>query len=266
MYIIGKIQVIKLKLSFTNTVKAQAYPKESIYELIGLLDKDKYVVERIYLAITFSLANRSGELLPYQHYTSTYERNAEGKLLIIKGEHEGVVYGKRLTYVPSYVSNGVDVATITYKYDNDNNIDMIIFNKIPVFKSKKIIEEPGILIKKDNPFFEEILSYIKGRQALPGNKTNRVWLFPKPENTTHERYFWTFKKRVQKAIKEVLPASMSDFVLHSLRTSRATDASYKSKGNIFYVKSITRHRSIKNLEQYVQAINLEKDVRQYEGD
>jgi len=254
-----------LKLSFNNKVKAQAYSKESIYELIGLLDKDKYAIERVYLAITFSLANRSGELLPYQHYTSTYERNAEGKLLLIKGDTEGVVYAKRLTHYPSYVSNGVDVATITYKYDNNNNIDMIVFDKIPVFKSKTITTEPGVILKTGNPFFEEILAYIKQRQALPANKLNRVWLFQKPDNTTHERFFWTFKKRVQKAIKQVLPAGMSDFVLHSLRTSRATDAASKSKGNIFYVKSITRHRSIKNLEQYVQTINLENDVRQYEG-
>jgi hypothetical protein len=255
-----------MRLSFTNKVKAQAYPKQDIFNLINLLDHEKYRLERVYLATSFSLANRSGELLPYQHYNSTYERHDDGKLVLIKGEQEGSVYAKRLTHIPSYVSNGVNVSTITYKYDNDNNVDMIVFNQIPVFKSKVITYEPGLIYRKTNPFFDEILTYINERKALPANKLNPTWLFEKPIEQSHERFFWSFKKRVQKAIKKVLPAGMSDFVLHSLRTSRATDAAEKSAGNIFYVKSITRHRSIKNLEQYVQSINLERDVRKFEGD
>jgi hypothetical protein len=255
--------MVFMKLSFSNSVKAKAYPKQDIFNLINLLDKDKYHIERIYLAITFSLANRSGELLPYQHYTTTYERDSEGRLIIVKGEKSN--YAKIKSRIPSGVSNGIDVSDIEFRYDSNNEVDLIIFNKIPVFKAKVITYDSGMIYRKSTPFFDEILKYIVERKALPIDKVNRVWLFPKPENVTHEHYFWSFKKRVQTAIKKVLPAGMSGFVLHSLRTSRATDSAEISKGDVFYVKGVTRHRSIKNLEQYVQKVNMEKKTREYEG-
>ena len=62
-----------------------------------------------------------------------------------------------------------------------------------------------------------------------------------------------------------MSGDLLEFKLHSLRSSRATDAAEVSGGDIFYVQAITRHRELKNLQQYVQPVQMEQKIKKYEG-
>jgi hypothetical protein len=148
-----------------------------------------------------------------------------------------------------------------------------------VFKTKDIPYETGYIPRKGNPFFGEILDYINERKDLDNKRRIEkgglyypVTLFgdvpvdwnEEEERWEHtaqlvERYFWRFKRQVYIAVKKVNPS----FKLHSLRVSRATDAAESSKGDIFFVQGVTRHRDIKNLEQYVKPVQIEKKVEDY---
>jgi integrase len=245
--------------------KSKAYPRQDIFRVI---DSIKEPTLRVYLALTFFMACRSGELLPYQHYKTTYEKNAEGKMMKVKAE-DGSTYGKVLARTPEYVSLGVAVDDISYEFSEDKKIDMIIFNKLPVFKSKRKAFDKGYVVKTNNPFFDEIVAWIEHKKKIQADlreqrliKDRRiVYLFDLPDGYTPERYYWAKKKQVQRLVKKYLPG----FRLHSLRSSRATDAAELSHGDIFYVQGITRHRDIRNLQQYVQPVHMKEKARQYEG-
>jgi hypothetical protein len=248
-------------VDFSAKVKAKAYPKEEIYALINkITDLDI----RVYLAMSFAMANRSGELLPYQHYSTKYMKDNEGNLLKVKGDKGD--YGVIESRTPSWVSYGVDVGKIHYKYDSEGEAEIIVIDEVPVFKTRQMTFDKGYIYRGGNPFFNEIKNYIDNRKSFLSINKRVVYLFEKESGDTPERFFWRFKKRVQKAVKEILPGGMIDFKLHSLRTSRATDSAEASGGDIFYVQAITRHRELKNLQQYVQPVQMEKKIKQYEGD
>lgn len=247
-------------VDFSAKVKAKAYPKEEIYNLIGKITDPEI---RVYLTMSFAMANRSGELLPYQHYSTKYMKDSDGNLLKVKGVKGD--YGVIESRTPSWVSYGVDVGKIHYKYDSEGEVEIIVIDEIPVFKTRKMTFDKGYIYRGGNPFFDEIKRYIDNRKALLSPSKRVVYLFEKEAGDTPERFFWRFKKRVQKAINKVLPGSMIDFKIHSLRTSRATDSAEVSGGDIFYVQAITRHRELKNLQQYVQPVQMEKKIKKYEG-
>lgn len=247
-------------VDFSAKVKAKAFPKQEIYALISKVEGEDI---RVYLAMSFAMANRSGELLPYQHYSTTYKKDNEGNLMKVKGIKSD--YAIVDTRTPSWVSNGVNVSKIHYKYDSEGQPELIIVDEVPVFKTKKLTFEKGYIYREGNPFFGEILNFVNKRKALLSSKNREVFLFELPKDKPAERYFWWFKKRVQKEIKKHLSGDLLEFKIHSLRSSRATDAAEASGGDIFYVQAITRHRELKNLQQYVQPVQMEQKIRKYEG-
>jgi len=247
-------------VDFSAKVKAKAFPKPEIY---GLINKCEGEDIRVYLAMSFAMANRSGELLPYQHYKKTYQRDMNGKLMVVHGDRGD--YAVLATSTPTLTSQGVNVSDIDYDYDDKGEVELIIIHKVPVFKTKKLTFGEGYIYREGNPFFQEILGFINKRKELVVSKNKPVFLFELPEGKTPERFFWSFKRRVQKEVKKHLVGNLVEFKLHSLRSSRATDAAEASGGDIFYVQAITRHRDVRNLQQYVQPVHMKQDIRKYEG-
>jgi len=263
-------------MGFGAKVKAESYPKEEIFDLINKIravnptNKQLTKQIKVYLAMTYFMANRSGELLPYLHYKTKYEKGEDGKTLFVQGIRS--VYPMLKDTKPVSKTLGSKVKEIKYRYDSNNQVKMIIV-KVPVFKSKGLPEEPAYIPRKGNPFFSEILDYINVlkekdiKREIDDQDYSPVYLFGNISVDEDglcdaweiQRFFWSFKKQVQLAINKVKPG----FKLHSLRSSRATDAAESSKGDIFYVQGVTRHRDLKNLEQYVKPVKMEQKVEDY---
>ena len=251
-------------MGFNSKVKSKAYPKQEIY---NILRQVKNKEARVYLAMTYFMANRSGELLPYLHYKYKYAKDKKGKLVTYVAS-SGREYPLIKSRKPCNISLGVDVRGIVFKYDKQDNVRLILMS-VPVFKVKEIAYEVAYIVRKNNPFFEEILGFVEERRVVARKYFNKkpVYLFGdiKPNRLGHysgrvvERFFWSFKKRVQYALKRIEPG----FRVHSLRVSRATSAADESGGDIFYVQGVTRHRDLKNLEQYVKPVRMEEKVEKY---
>jgi hypothetical protein len=247
-------------VDFNAKVKAKAFPKQEIYQLISSCEGEDI---RVYLAMSFAMANRSGELLPYQHYKTTYKKDSDGRLLQVAGDKGN--YAVLDTKTPTWVSQGVNVSDIEYEYDSEGKVELIVIKRVPVFKTKQMSFGEGYIYRVGNPLFDEIVAWINKRKALVTLSNPLVYLFELPEGRTPERFFWSFKKRVQKEVRKHLVGNLIQFKLHSLRSSRATDASEASGGDVFYVQAITRHRDVRNLQQYVQPVHMKRDIKKYEG-
>ena len=257
-------------MGFNNKVKAERYPQEDIFRLINKIERKE---SRIYLIMSYYMANRSGELLPYLHYKTTYAKDSKTKKTLMK-QGKRSVYPILKTKKPVSLTKGPIVSDIRYKYDDEGNPRMIIV-PVPVFKTKGLPFEEAYIPRKNNPYFKEVYDYIEQRKQrdverkhfLPKDKYYPLGLFGEFDIDEKglidigeiQRYFWRFKKRVQTEIYKFAPG----FKLHSLRTSRATNAAEQSKGDIFYVQGVTRNRDLKNLEQYVKPVQMEKKVEEY---
>lgn len=236
------------------TTKTQTISKQDLFPLLlSIKQKDL----RVYAALLYWLACRAGELLPYQHYKTTYKRDSEGYLIRNKkGFCE--IQSKETTYS----SPGIPVSSITIKPK------MILFSAIPIFKSKKKDHTKiGVVPKRNNPLFETIASYIEERKEIQEKENKKAENSGKPPATvylfesnllgdTNELFFWRFKKRLDRILEK------KGYSSHSLRKSRLTHIGQKS-GNVFYVKALSGHASINMASEYVAEKNLLDDMKKY---
>lgn len=226
--------------------KSKAYRMEQMIQAISRI-KNKQL--RVYGAMTLYLATRSGELLPYKHYHYRYEKNADNKTLF-RYSAEGTKYAAKREVISTTESKGIDISTIQVY---DNRIELML----PVFKCKRFVESPGYIYKKNNPFFEEIKEYIMNRKALFPFVKGPVYLFQATGDV--ESYFNSFRKKFIRALQKEIPGAK----IHSLRKTMATHAAEISKGNIFFVKSVTRHRTIGVLSEYVEPVLFKEQFEKY---
>jgi len=227
-------------------------------ELFPLLQSIKNKKLRIYATLLYYLAARAGELMPYQHYKTFYKKDEQGKLLRDEN-NRGIMLHK----IMKNESPGVKVSTIEIM---NNGIQ---FNSLPVFKAKEIKEKTGFVQKKDNPLYNDVLSYVLERKELQ-EKENKIaehsdvppkiiYLFDKdyPEET-REQYFWRIRKRLYRIMYK------QGYRIHSLRKTRLSQAGNIS-GDPFYVKSLSGHATINMADEYVQGKNLRDMMKKYEG-
>ena len=235
----------------TNTL---VIPKEDLFPLLlSIKQRDL----RVYAGLLYWLACRAGELLPYQHYKTTYKRDKDG--VLVRDEKGFCEIESRQEI---YSSPGIPISTIEVKEK------MILFSVIPVFKSKKKGETKiGIVPKKNNPLFADITTYINERKELQdkrnkeaensGSPPPTVFLFETDLfNDTPELFFWRFKKRLDRVLAK------KHFSPHSLRKTRLTHIGQKT-GNVFYVKALSGHASIEMASEYVASKNLLDDMKKY---
>lgn len=241
------------------TTKTRAIPEQDLFPLLLSIKKRKL---QVYASLLYWLAARAGELLPYEHYKTTYKRDSEGKLIRDDKGHCIVETREKL-----FSSPGIPVSTIVV------HKTYIEFNQVPVFKSKKGFKETdyktGIVPKAKNPVFESILSYVIERKAVQqkvneeaensGSPPATIFLFePEVEDVDGEHFFWRFKKQLDRVM------NAKGFSTHSLRKTRATKAGNDS-GDAYYVQSITGHASINMASEYVAKKRLLDNMKKYEG-
>lgn len=227
-------------------VKGKAFSQERVFEVILSIQGNDL---RVYAALLYWLACRSGELLPYAHYKSRYSKR--------KGEHgTRRLLKKRF----SHITYGVDIDSV------EVSEDLIRFKEVPVFKLRKGQNKEGFVFRKNNPLFTDIREWVLKRKALreelqDKGELNTVYLFSSGDFGVGEvnRFFWMFKKRLERALKLV----DKSFSVHSLRVSRATVAGNAS-GDAFYVRDITGHSSVEMAGQYVKGKRLFENMRKYE--
>lgn len=227
--------------------KAIAYPIEQVIAAIQSIASKEL---RIYGAITLYLATRSGEIMPYRHYSYTYEKNSEGKTMKTIAKDGQTKYPSKRTIIKQYDSPGIEVTSIRVF---ENRIE---FN-LPVFKCKQPTQDIGFIFKKNNPFYEEIKEYILSKQLQRRILNKPVYLFQANGNV--EKYFYNFKKRFIRALQKQIPGAK----VHSLRKTMATHAANISGGNIFFVKGVTRHRKLETLNEYVAPVQLKNQFEKY---
>jgi hypothetical protein len=160
-------------MDFGAKVKSEGYPKQEIFKLIDDIqpksnDADHIQLAkeiRVYLAMTYFIASRSGELLPYIHYKSKYQKDPKTKKTLFVNGKKGpypilarTKTGKKMRR-PISKTLGPFVKDIKYRYDENDEAKMIVVS-VPVFKNKDIPYETGYIPRKGNPFFGEILCYI----------------------------------------------------------------------------------------------------------
>jgi len=241
------------------STKTRPIPQQDLFPLLQSIHKRKL---QVYASLLYWLAARAGELLPYEHYKTTYKKDEKGKALRDEKGHCIIESREKL-----FSSPGVLVSTINV------NKTYIEFLQVPVFKSKKGLKETdfktGIVPKAKNPLFSVILSYVEERKALQ-DKANKeaensgvppatVFLFDKEEQDLDgEHFFWRFKKQLDRVM------SAKGFSSHSLRKTRATKAGNDS-GDAFYVQSLTGHSSIGMASEYVAKRRLLDNMKKYEG-
>lgn len=236
------------------STKTPVIPKEDLFPLLlSIKQRDL----RVYAGLLYWLACRAGELLPYQHYKTTYKRDKEDKLVRDEKGFCEIVSREEI-----YSSPGIPISSIEIKKD------MILFSAIPIFKSKKKGETKiGIVPKKNNPLFEEITSLISERKEVQeklnkeaensGRPPATVYLFQTELfNDTPELFFWRFKKRLDRVL------ARKGFSPHSLRKTRLTHIGQKT-GNVFLVKALSGHASISMASEYVASKNLLDDMKKY---
>jgi hypothetical protein len=212
---------------------------------------------KVYGYLTYALACRAGELLPYPHYKTVYEKLENGK------------YKAMSKQFVSY-SLGVSVASISYldlngKVIDGSNKDLVLairFDKIPVFKQPENTTKTGFVFRKGNPFFPFILNYVESRKVVQvATKGKLVYLFAPTEEIDLGGYFYRFKRRFERAMKKVLP----EFHVHQLRVTRASVAGDLS-GNPFYVQELTGHANILQAAAYTKSKGLYDKIKKYEGE
>jgi len=236
------------------TTNTAVISKEDLFPLLlSIKQRDL----RVYASLLYWLACRAGELLPYQHYKTTYKRNEKGELI---RDDRGFCEIESREEI--YSSPGIPVSSIEVKEN------MILFSAIPIFKSKKKGETKiGIVPKKNNPLFGDIASYISERKELQARRNSEAENSGSPPSTvylfqtellddTPELFFWRFKKRLDRVL------SKKGFSPHSLRKTRLTHIGQKS-GNVFYVKALSGHASISMASEYVASKNLLDDMKKY---
>jgi len=228
--------------------KSRAFKMEQILLALSRLPTKEL---RVYGAATLYLAARSGELLPYRHYHFKYEKGTDDKTLY-KYDSDNKKYPAKRTIVSTNDSQGIDISTIQVY---DNRIEFVM----PVFKCKQFTEAPGLIYKKNNPFFEEIKQYILDKKELSKTSLGKVYLFQAKGDV--EAYFHSFRKKFIRALQKELP----DAKIHSLRKTMATYGAEISKGNIFFVKFLTRHRKIETLSEYVEPVLFKQQFEDYLG-
>ncbi len=235
--------------------KTTAIPQQDLWPLVQSIRSKKM---RVYASLLYWLAARAGELLPYQHYKTLYKRDENDQLI---RNINGSCKIESKTKV--FESPGVPVSTIRV------NPDIIFFDAVPVFKSKKqTTTKPGIVPRKNNPLFEEITSYVNERKALQevenkqaensGSPPTTIFLFDKESPyESSELFFWRFKKRLDRVMRK------KGFSTHSFRKTRLTKAA--ESGDAYYVKAVSGHAGIEMASQYVAPKNLFESMKKYEG-
>jgi len=236
--------------------KTVPIPMEDLFPILQSIDTLKM---RVYASLLYWLAARAGELLPYQHYKTVYKRDEKGNLI---RDHKGFCEIESRTEL--YSSLGVPVSTIRVEED------IIFFDSIPVFKSKKKgLTKAGIVPRKKNPLFEDITSFVSQRKQLQekanteaensGKPPATIYLFEKElESESNEQFFWRFKKRLDRLL------SKKGYSSHSFRKTRLTRAGNVS-GDVFYVKALSGHSGINMASEYVAKKNLFDNMKRYEG-
>ena len=229
-------------------------PTYSFNRIVEVLSSISDREDRVYAYLLFWLACREGEIIPYAHFKHKYSKK------------EGEIKGKLLD--KKHLTNTFGINIDDVHIENDDVLGLYIdIDKVPVFKTKDLDRSKnGLIFAKGNPFFNEILGYVRERKQLreqqkESGDMQAVYLFPVPAGGWAEiqRSFWTRRKRLDRHLK----LADKEFRIHSLRRSRASIAGNNS-GDVFYVRNLTGHKSIEMASTYVAKRKLLDSMKKYE--